>query len=187
MSKIITATMDREEAIFALGQGVPVVFYITAVNNRVGGNYHKIHEFAGISKSKVLVTTYDPEFPRYNPDGSMTINTSPPYKLKNGCLVYNHFFITPGYIDRRINDDHYRTEDEVRANGRCAGRNSVLASFLDRMRAVETGEQATIWLGQSIYDFGAVTGLWGDKLSETYKHYASLDSLLKTIPAEELK
>lgn len=186
MSKIITATMDREEAIFALGQGVPVVFYITAVNERYGGDYSRIHEFAGMSKSKVLVTTQDLEFPKYNADGSMAINASPPYNLKNGCLVYDHFLITPGYIDRRINDNHYRTEDEIRANiGRCAGRNSVLASFLDRMRAVETGEQAAIWLSQSIYDFGAVTGLWGDKLSETYKHYASLDSLLKTIPAEE--
>lgn len=143
MNKIITATMDREEAIFALGQGVPVVFYLTAVNERYGGDYHRIHEFAGRSKSKALVTTQDLEFPEYNADGSMAINTSPPYNLKNGCLVYDHFFITPGYINRFINDDTYRTEDEVRANiGRYAGRNSVTAQFLDWMRAAQTGEQA---------------------------------------------
>ncbi len=185
--------MDREEAIFALGQGVPVVFYLTAVNERYGGDYHRIYEFAGRSKSKSLVTTEDRRFPEYNADGSIAINTSPPRELENGCTIYDHFFITPGYIcdDRHPSrSQQYTTEDDVRRAAKQnrslgGGRNSVTAQFLDWMRAAQTGEQAVWGLHQSIYYYGAVAGPWGEKLAEIQRHYAGLVSLLKTIRVEE--
>lgn len=181
MKKILTATMDKEEAIFALGQSVPVVFYITnccrATSERHGGNYHRLYDFAGESNSKVLVTT-DCDLGDLEIREAGARNTSSrPYELSNGCFVYDSFPIGPGYI----NDDCWLgffsravTEAEIRNDPRNE-RYIGLARFLDEMRRVQTGEQAAQALRKHIalrFEFTQ---------EQEYFQRLGLDDLLNTI------